>query len=115
MRRTVDMLVDQHPLIARAASLALLLLVLGILAAVAGEAISSFSEGGDAVVVGSLLGATLVLSLAAMIGATYQVIRKRRVLDDWGIFLVITWVLPYVGIAAYLGGTNIRQRFRSRD
>src|SRR5699024_1753168 len=115
MRSAVDMLVLRHPVISHMASSALIFLAFGGLAAVVGEAISIVVKGADAIVVGGLLGLTLVLSLAAMVGATYQVVRKRRELDDWGVFLAITWVLPYVGIAAYLGGINITRRLRSRE
>jgi hypothetical protein len=109
MKRTVDMLIGEHPLVANLASFALVALILALLA-VGAMGLSGSSPDPDhlmSTVIGLLLGATLVMSLVVMASATFFVIKKRHEIIDWGSFLAITWLLPYIGISVYLGGSNL--------
>lgn len=111
MTRAIDMLLEQHRVVSNLSSIALVALVLGMVFVAAQQVFGSprIGTGPDAVAlpVGLLLGTTLVLSLLSMFLATFYVVKGRRDLTDWGVFLAIVWIIPYVGISAYLGGANI--------
>lgn len=57
--------------------------------------------------VGSLLAATFALSLGAMCATSWRVFRNRDALIDWRKFLLIVWLFPYLGVAVFLGGSNL--------
>ena len=61
--------------------------------------------------VACLMGVFLIASISAMIGATVQVVRNRRQLADWRMFLIFIWAIPYMGITLYLGTCSIHRRF----
>lgn len=115
MKRTVDMLIREHALVANFSSLALVVLALSVLA-VGLAGLGGLPGEGDPLntIIGLLLGTTVVLSLLAMVLATYFVIKKRGDLIDWGLFLAVTWFLPYIGIATYLGGSNLIAKQRQQ-
>jgi hypothetical protein len=115
MKRTVDMLMDEHPLISRAASIALVSMVSALLVAT----VAGLFDGADgyawvSTTMGALLGITLVLSLVTMVGATFFVVRQRAALIDWTLFLAVTWLIPYLGISLFLGGANLRRAMTGR-
>lgn len=115
MKRTVDMLMDEHPLISLAASMSLASLVTALLVAtVAGLVESVAGHGWVGTTMGVLLGITLVLSLVAMVGVTFFVVRQRASLIDWPLFLAATWLIPYLGISLFLGGANLRRAMIAR-
>jgi uncharacterized membrane protein (DUF485 family) len=111
MTRAIDMLLEQHRVVSNISSIALVALVLGMIFVAIQQAFGSprieTSVDANALPVGLLLGTTLVLSLLSMVLSTFYVVRRRRDLTDWGVFLAIVWIIPYVGISAYLGGANI--------
>lgn len=117
MKRTVDMLIEEHQVVASFSSIALVSMVLAVLVI----GISQLFSGAPfdvshpiGFIIGLLLGTTLILSLLSMMVATFFVVKARREVSDWGSFLVITWVLPYIGISAYLGGANLLAVLRKR-
>lgn len=65
--------------------------------------------------IGCLLAGVALPSFAAMLSATVVVVRNRRNLVDWGMFLIFIWCLPYLGIALYLGSVAAYRQFRRRD
>lgn len=60
------------------------------------------------------MGVFLIASISAMIGATVRVVRNRRQLADWGMFLIFIWAIPYMGITLYLGTCDVYRRFSVR-
>ncbi|WP_157825076.1 MULTISPECIES: hypothetical protein [unclassified Stenotrophomonas] len=99
--RSSKMLLAEHPLICRIATSALGGYACAVLL------ISLDTVGwinlGQGYVVALFMGITLVGGLLAMFGASYFVVVKRRKLNDIGMFLTVTWVIPYMGIACTLG------------
>lgn len=108
VQKTVAMLMGKHRILSCAASVALVLQVLAFAAVgldylTQAIAVRPHLER----IVGLLLGGALVLSMISMVFCTYHAVRARKHLNDWGLFLLITWIIPYVGISIYLGGANI--------
>jgi hypothetical protein len=115
MKRSVDMLMDEHPLISRAATISLASLIIAIVVAtVAGLVVGAAGDGWVSTTMGVLLGITLVLSLVAMVGATFFVVRQRAALVDGTLFLAVTWLIPYLGISLFLGGAHLRRTMIGR-
>lgn len=104
--KSVDMLMEECRLISNFSSVALISLVLAIII----FSIDLMASGLGAsieVVMGALLGVTLLLSFFAMATSTFHVVRKRKSLEDWKVFLAIVWIIPYFGVSVYLGGANL--------
>lgn len=118
--RTVNFLVAEHRFVANAASLALLSCVaaFSLIAIVGGFGLDKSPDAVLSKIIGVLLGGTMVPGLFAMLIASWKVLRRRDGLIDWGLFLALVWLAPYIGIAVYLGGVNLLHAFRmkrSRD
>lgn len=112
--RTIDMLLVKHRLISNLSSIALLFIFVAILIlATSGfgnpERFLDQVEGA----MGLALGAALVFSFLSMIGSTFYAILHRASLSDWKIFLMVTWLIPYLGVSLYVGGANLLA-FRGR-
>ncbi|MBJ7516064.1 MAG: hypothetical protein JHC82_07460 [Stenotrophomonas sp.] len=110
--RSSEMLLAEHPLICRIATSALLGSACAVLL------ISLDTVGwirlGQGYIVVLFMGITLVGGLLAMFGASYFVVVKRRRLNDIGMFLTVTWAIPYMGIACALGVPLLLRAIRQR-
>lgn len=117
MQRSVDFLIREHPISAWLSSVAFASLMLAFLAAGIGIFLPSgvANDDGYGAAIGLLLGLTLFAGLAAMILTTIYVIKERRELLDWGIFLIVSWIIPYFGVACYLGVSNLAFSWRHRS
>lgn len=118
--RTVHFLVAEHRFVANTASLALLSCVaaFALIAIVGGFGLDQSPDAVLSKIIGALLGGALVPGLFAMVIATWRVLGRRDGLIDWGLFLALVWLAPYLGIAVYLGGANLLHALRvkrSRD
>lgn len=112
MIRAVDMLIDENRVISGISSLALLLFI-AALALIGYAEVMGIDQAKNthsllSSVIGLSLLGVLVLGMFTMMAASWKVLRRRDELLDWGVFLALTWLIPYVGIAVYLGGTNLR-------
>lgn len=112
--RTVDFLVANHRFVANAASLAFLSFVgaLALIALIGGFGLDPNPDALLSRVIGVLLGGAMVPGLFAMVAASWKVLRRREGLIDWGLFLALVWLVPYIGIAVYLGGANLLHALR---
>lgn len=110
MIRSIDLLLKRRWL----SNLATSALVLLIIAMIAIGSIELFrqsapvnSEGSISIAIGLLLGATLAIGLITMLLATWIILKRRQEVSDFGIFLAITWLLPYIGVITYIGCINV--------
>ena len=111
MTRAVDLLVYENRFISNISSIALISFMLSIFlatfASMSGLDDPKYSGHPISLTIGITLGVVLILGLLAMVMATWKVLQKKNETEDCGLFLVIVWAIPYVGIAVYLGGKNI--------
>lgn len=117
MKRAVDLLKDEHRFVSALASVALLGLVVALLVIGAfSVALNGAQPASDHVlnkVIAVLLGVVLIFSMAAMFLGSFFVVRARKNLCDWGSFIAITWLIPYIGISVYLGGSNLLKAWKN--
>lgn len=116
MKRAIDLLRDEHPLLSMLASVALLSLIAALLVIGAFSVVLNGAEPTPdhflSKIIAVLLGTTLVLSLTAMLLGSFFVVQERKNIADWGLFIAITWLIPYVGISVYLGGSNFAKAWK---
>lgn len=110
--RSSEMLLAEHPLICRIATAALGGFVCAVLL-ISLDAAAWINLGQGYVVV-LFMGIALIGGLVAMFGASYFVVAKRRRLNDIGMFLTVTWAIPYMGIACALGVPLLFRAIRQR-
>lgn len=112
MKKSVVMLTEKARLISLIASMSLILLVVSLILIIVYEFF--FQSLVLEKILFSAFGSVMVMSLVAMIAATYKVVSCRNELGDPYYFLFIIWVVPYVGISVFLGGANILRILRSK-
>jgi hypothetical protein len=110
-------LIERHPTIAGLASISLVTFLIAAVSISLIEAFGLFERIGvermemfGAVILGS----SAIAGFLAMVTATFHLIRARRFLVDWGLFLAICWFIPYLGVALFLGGPNLVRGLRRR-
>jgi len=118
MKRAIDLLTAEHPVVSMLASIALFTLIAALLVVAAFSVVLNGADPGaghpSSRVIALLLGVTLVTSLMAMILGSFFVVRERKTVADWGAFIAITWLIPYIGISVYLGGSNFAKVWKGR-
>ena len=109
--RAVDYIVDNYRLLSLAA---ILLLALAISSLLLAAIVPSFFSGSGAaeMVAVATLGAVIGIGLLLMLITSFIVIRHRARVLDWGSYLAIIWLLPYFGVAIYLGGIALLRKIR---
>src|SRR3989339_1994000 len=117
MKRSVDLLNSEHRFVSALASVSLLSLIVALLViGVFSIALNGEQPTSDHVlnkVIAALLGITLIFSMAAMFLGSFFVVRARNNLCDWGSFIAIAWLIPYIGISVYLGGANLLRAWKN--
>lgn len=110
--RSTEMLLRDHPVLSWIASSALLsFMCVAFLVSLECVSLIDLGEGYPVIF---FLGVTLLGGAFCMLCATFHVIRKWRELDDQLVFLLVTWAIPYMGVALILGGPRLIRSLRSR-
>lgn len=112
--RAVDYIIGNYRLLSLAAIILLALAISSLLLAAIVPSLFSGSGVAEKVAV-SALGGVLGIGLLLMLITSFVVIRHRARVLDWGSYLAIIWLLPYFGIAIYLGGTALIRRIRNAE
>ncbi len=111
MTRAVNFLVSESRLTSNISSVALISFVLSVLlvvfASVAGLDNPIYVDHPLSILIGVTLAVVLTFGLLAMLMATWIVLQRRNEIDDWAVFLALIWLIPYLGVAVYLGSKNI--------
>lgn len=105
MKKSVDVLIERDQFVSGMASAALIFLIIAFIVILVNELM--FALPNLELVMSILFGAVMLMSLVAMIGATFRVVRWRHELVDAYMFLFIVWIIPYLGISIFLGWANL--------
>lgn len=113
MKRSVDILISNNRFVSNTASCAFVLLICALII-VAIEAATGSTDirvsGVLSITIGTILLIHMICALVTMVAVTWIVLVRRREIVDWGMFLAITWLIPYIGVTTYLGGSNLLRR-----
>ena len=112
--RAVDFIIGKYKLLSLAAILLAVLAISSLLLAAIVPSFFSGSGVAEKVAVAALCG-VIAIGLLLMLITSYVVIGHRANILDWGTYLAIIWLLPYFGIAIYLGGTALIRRIRRAE
>lgn len=99
--RSLDFILKNHKGIARLAATGFLTLITALLLVLT-ESLIHFDSEVD-LIIGLLLGLVLVSGVTVMLATTYIAFTRRHYLNDWRKFLLITWLIPYIGSLFMLG------------
>lgn len=110
MTKTADLLIAEARWVAHMATIAIVALVIAMML-VLGTSFLPLPEPEDPVstVIGVLLGVSMLSGMVAMIGSTIKALALRHRSTDSGLFLLLVWLVPIVGVASYLGTKNLRR------
>lgn len=108
MKSSVSYLIENHRAISWIASVA----CIGFLGSLLVSGVRGISKDIIPIeifelLIGAFLGAVLVLGFLAMVMSTWVVSSSRRKIHDWGIFLCVIWLCPFLAVSVYLGGLNL--------
>lgn len=95
-------------------ALAVLALVVVSLLFTAGFPWLSIGEDFKELIVLVSLAFIMIFGFFLMIATSVIVIKNRSEIIDWGGYLAIVWLLPYFGVAFYLGGARFLVLLRNR-
>jgi hypothetical protein len=107
--RSIDYLVVNHRVLAFAAVFLLTLAAISLVMAAIVPSLFGGSGPAEKVAVVAL-GGVIAVGLLLMLATSFLVIKHRAELLDWGSYLAIIWLLPYFGIAIYLGGAAVARK-----
>jgi hypothetical protein len=117
MIKSIELLLENNRIVSNIATVSLVLIIVSLMLAFFGGAFSStpiLVEKPIHTITACFLAMVLALSLYAMIWTTIIILRERSRLNDWGIYLVLIWVIPYFGVSICLGGANLKQLIQTK-
>ena len=118
MKRSIDFLIAEKKWISISALISLLFLLPPLLFALFSGAFGAFGVSEGSLLpyfMGICLSGCMIFSIFSMVSSTFFLYSKRNALSDFWLFIFLIWIIPFMGIAFYVGGARLIGLIKAKD